>query len=79
MTFNPEFNAIAAMYFGVSEMHAEHGHAMVTYEDGTTHDIGELSEYPMLLDISGLTITVENKQLVVTTAGEESPIIPEGE
>ena len=79
MTFTPEFNALAAIYFGISEMHAEHGHAMVTYEDGTTHDIGELNDYPMLLNISGLTVSVNQKQLVITTNGEQSPITTGGE
>jgi len=80
MTFTPEFNAIAAVYFGVSEMHAVHGHTMVTYEDGTTHDLGELNEYPLQLSLSGLTVSVNQKQLVIETDGEESPITPvEGE
>lgn len=76
MTFTPEFNAIAAVYFGVSEIHAEHGHTMITYEDGTTHDVGELNEYPMLLNLTGLTISVNQNQLVIETDGEESPIEP---
>ena len=67
MTFIPEFNAIAAVYFGVVRMEAIHGRTIVTYEDGTTHDLGPIGTYPMLLNVTGINASVDGKQLVITT------------
>ncbi len=76
MTFTPEFNSIAAIYFGVVEMNAVHGRTMVTYEDGTTHDLGDLNEYPMQLHLTGLTVSVDNKKLIISNPTDEIIVNP---